>query len=300
MNSKGIVPGVYAASITPFTGDYQVNHSLLVAHCRWLIDHGCQGICLAGTTGEANSLSLDERKLLLENVLEGGIDPKAILLGVGCCSLPDTIALANHGIQLGVGGLLVLPPFFYTPVTNQGLLCYFSRLMDAVGQTDASIYLYHIPRLTGIPLTIDFIHELLNKYPKAITGLKDSSNDWTHILSMIREFPELDVFCGSEQFLSDTLKEGGKGCIAATVNLTASMAGEVFRKFHQGAPGNEQEKLNEIRGIFEKAPMIAGVKFVKGVLDNEPGWSKMRAPLSELSEEHKRELEPLIALSAIS
>ena len=166
MNSKGIAPGVYAASITPFTSDYQVNHDLLVTHCQWLIDHGCQGICLAGTTGEANSLSLDERRLLLEQVLKGGIDPKAILLGIGCCSLPETIELANHGIQLGVGGLLVLPPFFYTPVTNQGLLSYFSRLMDAVGHTDASIYLYHIPRLTGVPFTIDFIHELQKKYPQ--------------------------------------------------------------------------------------------------------------------------------------
>ena len=257
-------------------------------------DHGCQGICIAGTTGEANSLSMDERKLLLENVLEGGIDPKAILLGVGCCSFPETIELANHGIQLGVGGLLVLPPFFYTPVTNQGLLSYFSRLMDAVGHTDASIYLYHIPRLTGVPFTIDFIHELHQKYPNLLTGIKDSSNDWVHIQSMVREFPELDVFCGSEQFLTDTLNAGGKGCIAATVNITASLAGEVFRKFHQGVPGNEQEKLNEIRAVFEKAPMIAGVKFVKSILDNQPEWSRVRAPLSELEEVHKRELEPLI------
>ena len=112
MKSSNLKPGVYAASLTPFNSDYQVNYSLLAAHCHWLISHGCRGICLAGTTGEANSLNVKERKQMLEEVLEAGVDPSRILLGTGCCALSDTIELTTHALNLGVSGILVLRLFF--------------------------------------------------------------------------------------------------------------------------------------------------------------------------------------------
>ena len=105
MKSSNLKPGVYAASLTPFNSDYQVNHSMLAAHCHWLISQGCKGICLAGTTGEANSLNVKERKQLLEEVLKAGVDPSRILLGNGCCALSDTIELTTHAVSLGVSGI---------------------------------------------------------------------------------------------------------------------------------------------------------------------------------------------------
>jgi 4-hydroxy-tetrahydrodipicolinate synthase len=209
--------GVLSPVVTPFTADYQPDSSRFVRHCTWLLSQDV-GLAVFGTNSEGNSLSVSEKIRLLDQLVAAGVPASRMMPGTGACALGDTVELTRHAVKLGAGGVLMLPPFYYKGLSDEGLFRSFSEVIQRVGDSRLRIYLYHIPPVAQVPITLTLIERLLKEYPGAIAGVKDSSGDWSNTKAMLDQFQPhgFDVFCGSESFLLDTMRGGGAGCISAT------------------------------------------------------------------------------------
>jgi len=220
--------GVLAAVLTPMDDGLAPDHPAFSAHCHRLLAAGCHGLSVFGTTGEANSLSVGERLAALEVLLESGVPANMLLPGTGSCALTDTVRLSRAALEAGTAGVLVLPPFYYKGVGDDGLFRFFAEVIERMGDERLRVYLYHIPQMTGVELGMSLISRLINAYPDTIAGTKDSSGDRERIETLCREFPGFSVLAGTETLLLETLRNGGKGCISATVNVTSRLARQVY------------------------------------------------------------------------
>jgi 4-hydroxy-tetrahydrodipicolinate synthase len=231
------IRGVLSPVVTPFLRDLSPDTGRFVRHCKWLLANGCSGLAVFGTNSEANSLSLDERMRLLESLVEGGVPPEKLMPGTGCSALPDSVRLTAQAVELGCAGVLMLPPFYYKGVSDEGLYNSYGEVIQRVGNARLRIYLYHIPSVSGVPITLGLIERLLSTYPQTIAGIKDSSNDWSHTQKLLDAFRGIDfgVFAGSETFLLQNMRAGGAGCIAAGANVNPHGIDAVFRNWQ--APG---------------------------------------------------------------
>jgi len=173
--------GVYAASLTPLHTEGSIAQDVLITHIRWLMASGCRGVVLMGTTGEANSLTTRERMVALDAVVESGIPANRLMIGTGCCTIADTVMLTRHALHHGVGGILMLPPFYYKNVQDEGLFNFFDQVIQKTGTEALHMYLYHFPQMTAVPFTEGLLRRLLKTYPDTIVGMKDSSGDWAHM-----------------------------------------------------------------------------------------------------------------------
>src|SRR5437667_6132121 len=223
------IRGVLVPVVTPCTADLSPARDRFIRHCQWLVSQDC-GLAVFGTTSEANSLSAKERKNLLDALVVAGIDPSRMMPGTGCCSIIETVDLTAHAIQHGCGGVLMLPPFYYKKVSEDGLYRYFSEVVQRVGDTRLKIYLYHIPPVAIVGITPKLVERLLKAYPSAIAGMKDSSGDWNNTKTFLDAFGKdaFDVFVGSESFLLANMRNGGAGTISATANVNPEAIHELY------------------------------------------------------------------------
>jgi 4-hydroxy-tetrahydrodipicolinate synthase len=276
--------GVLAPVLTPFRPDLEPDPARLVAHCRWLLAHGCAALAPFGTTSEANSLSVEERERLLDALLEGGIPAERLMPGTGCCALPDTVRLSAHAARRGCAGVLVLPPFYYKGVSDDGLFRAFAEVIERVGDDRLRVYLYHIPPVAQVGLGPALVERLLRAYPGAVAGMKDSSGDLANTRRMLELFAArgFDVFVGSERFLLETMRGGGVGCITATGNVNAAAIDGLFRAWRSPSAERLQDELNAVRGAIEKAPVIPALKAILAHHARDPGWETLRPPLVPL------------------
>lgn len=276
--------GVLAPVVTPFREDGTPDVERFVAHCRWLLDNGCRGLAVFGTNSEANSLSVDERLALLDAVVAGGVPAEALMPGTGCCALPDTVRLTQRAVALGCSGVLMLPPFFYKDVTVDGLFRAFSTVIDAVGDDRLRVYLYHIPQVAGVPIGLDLVERLLAAHPEQVAGIKDSSGDWSNTEAVLDAFAAsgFDVFVGSEVFLLDNLRRGGKGCITATGNVNPAAINRVFEHADSAEADEYQAAASATRRIVQGYPLIGALKAVIAHWAEDPAWLTVRPPLVEL------------------
>ncbi|MBM9594178.1 dihydrodipicolinate synthase family protein [Roseitranquillus sediminis] len=277
--------GVLTPVITPFDEELRPDEAKLVTHCRWMLENDV-GLALFGTNSEANSLSLAERKRLLEVVVGAGLPANRMMPGTGTNSLPETIELTRHAVEHGVGGVLMLPPFYYKGVSDDGLFDYFSRVIEGVGDDRLRIYLYHIPPVAQIPLGLDLIERLLDAHPGIIAGVKDSGGDWSHTEAMIQRFGSrgFEVFAGSEVFLLKTLRTGGVGCISATANVNPAAIAAVARDWQADDADARQADLDRVRAVFQSYPMIPALKAATAHHSGDAGWRRVRPPLVQLDE----------------
>lgn len=279
--------GVYAAALTPVDGDLAPDCARLVRHCRWLLDHGCNGLAVLGTTGEANSFSVDERLLILDALAEAGIPGAALLPGTGCCALPDSVRLTRHAVELGVAGVLMLPPFYIKNVSDDGLFASYAEIIERVGNHRLRVYLYHFPQMSATPLSFGLIERLLKAYPDTVAGIKDSSGDLGNMVAMARNFPTLRVFAGTERFLAPVLKAGGAGCITAGANVLSSPTGRLYDLWCAKADEVEidrmQEEVTRLRLMLEGFPMIAAMKAMVARHTGDGAWANVRPPLVKLA-----------------
>ncbi len=282
--------GVYTANLTPLNPDLSVNMPLLVKHCQWLLAQGSQGIAFLGTTGEATSFSLGERKAALEGLLQGGIDPSQIMVGAGCTNHPDTIALTRHALDHGVSDILLLPPYYYKQVDDQGLLDYFRTVIESVADPALQIYLYHFPKMSGIHMSVDFVAHLADLYPNNVVGMKDSSGDVNNMIQVCQTIPGFQLFAGTERYLLDVLRAGGAGCISATANVTITLAAKVFRHWQSDQGDHWQQYLTQVRSCFDGLPFSAVLKQYLAHRRKDPRWLYLRPPLSPVSDETLHEL----------
>ena len=272
--------GLFTASLTPLNADLSVNHQLLIKHINWLLDQGSNGICLMGTTGEANSFSNRERMEVLDNVIENGIDPGVLLVGTGTCNLPDTIELTRHAVQNGVPGILMLPPYYYKNLSDEGLLEYFRLVIEGVDDPRLKIYVYHFPKMTGVPFTLPLLEKLVEQFPNEIVGMKDSSGEIEGMQKVCESIPGFRIFAGSERFLLDNLRCGGPGCISATFNATIKYGVELYQHWQDDNADDLQRKLTEVRSKFEIHSFVSGLKYLFSKWQDDKTWLNMRPPNS--------------------
>ena len=277
------IHGVLAPVVTPFHANFSPDAERLRQHCEWLLASGA-GLAVFGTTSEANSLAVHEKMELLDHLVAAGLPPARMMPGTGCCSITDSIALTAHAVRHGVAGCLMLPPFYYKGVADEGLYRNFAAIIDAVGDDRLRIYLYHIPPVAQVGISHGLIERLLKNFPGAIAGIKDSSGDWANTQRMLERFAPsgFDVFVGSESFLLANLRAGGAGCISATANVQPSAIRQLFLDWQSAAAEATQSKLNAVRTIFQRYPMIAALKQAIAHQRSDSDWKRVRPPLIEL------------------
>jgi 4-hydroxy-tetrahydrodipicolinate synthase len=287
------IRGALAPVVTPFNADLSPDRQRFIAHCKWLLSQHC-GLAVFGTNSEANSLSMEERATLLDELVAAGVDPSRMVPGTGCCSIMETINLTAQAVEHGCAGVLMLPPFYYKDVGEEGLYRYFSEVVQRVGNSRLRIYLYHIPPVAMVGITTGLVERLLAAYPNAIAGMKDSSGDWNNTRTFLDAFAKsgFDVFVGSESFLLAGMRNGGVGTISATANVNPATIHKLYKQWNTADDADQQQsKLNAVRGVFgsRKFPsMIAALKQAIAIYADDPAWAKVRPPLVELTPEQAK------------
>jgi 4-hydroxy-tetrahydrodipicolinate synthase len=289
--------GVFSPVITPRADDPRQAAAMLVRHCRWLLGQDV-GLAVFGTNSEANSLAVAERMHLLDALIEADVPGGRMMPGTGCCALDDSVALTRHAVAHGVGGVLMLPPFFYKGVSDDGLFASYAEVIERVADARLRIYLYHIPQVSQVPISLALIERLLHAYPGVIAGIKDSSGDWANTSAMLERFqPQgFDVFAGNETYLLATMRAGGAGCITATGNVNPGAIAHLYRSWQQPDADAQQAALDALRETFMKFPMIPALKAAVAMFSGDAGYAAVRPPLMRLNGQQNTDL--LAALRA--
>src|SRR4051812_47006941 len=286
------IEGVLSPVVTPFKRDYAPDAERFVRHCRWLLKSGCSGLAVFGTNSEANSLSVPEKRRLLEALVAGGVPAAALMPGTGHNALPDSIELTREAVKLGCGGGPMLPPLYYKGVFDERLYRNFAEIIERVGDERLQLYLYHIPPVSQVGISLALIERLLSKYPGIVAGVKDSSGDWSNTKAMLDNFSKggFDVFAGSEEFLLANMRGGGKGCITATGNVNPGAIDNVYRNWRSPEADKLQAGITATRKIVMKHPGIPALKATIAHFGNDPQWKTCRPPLVELDSSKEQEL----------
>ena len=290
MNENEPAQGVWPPAATPFHADLSIDFERYIAHCKGLLADGAHGLAVLGTTSEANSLDQGEREAVLERLIASGIAAEQLLPGTGAPSIGDAVRLTRHAASLGVRGVLLLPPFYYKGVSEDGLFAFVSEVIGRVGRSNLRIYLYNFPQMTGIAWAPSLVGHLIKSFPKTVVGLKDSSGDVGYMNRLLESYPGFAVFPSSEALLLAAMKKGAAGCISATANTQAN----AIRALYDGWQGAEAETLSRaasaVRLLMQKFPLIAAVKAVLAERTRSPDWARVRPPLDPLSPAQRKEL----------
>ena len=282
MAKKPNFSGVIAPVLTPFGEDGAPDADRFVEHCQWLMEEGCTGLAPFGTTSEGNSLGLDERMELLEELVDAGVDPAKLMPGTGRCSLADAVVLTEHAVDLGCGGVLMLPPFYYKAPSEEGLFRFFAEVIEEVGDDELKVYLYHIPPVAQVGFSLPLIGRLIKEFPNTVVGLKDSSGDWSNTKAISRAYPGFEVFPGSEVFLLDGLRTGRR----AASRPPATSARRPSATSTTTGKGPDAEKLQDgitaLRKAIQAFPMIPALKALIAHYRQDPDWATVRPPFMPL------------------
>ncbi|PQO23975.1 dihydrodipicolinate synthase family protein [Rhodobacteraceae bacterium WD3A24] len=279
--------GVLSPVVTPVDEEMKPDVGRWIAHCRWLLSQNC-GLAVFGTNSEANSFSLDERLGLLDAGIESGLDPSRMMPGTGACAIPDAVTMTRRAVEHGCAGILMLPPFYYKGVSDDGLFAFFERVIQEVGDDRLRVYLYHIPQVSQVPISLDLIERLLAAYPGVVAGIKDSSGDWSNTKAMLERFENFDVFAGSETFLLDTMRGGGAGCISATANINPAAIHDVYANWTSNDAKERQRKISEFREAVSRFPMIPALKAAVSWATGIESWRLVRPPLTPLDADTRK------------
>lgn len=293
----GDLPSICAASAVPITPEGGIDRRKLLAHCRWLLKNGCDGVVLFGTTGEAASFGLAERQGTLEFLVASGCPAEALIVGTGYCSVTDTAFLSRHALELGCAGILVHPPYFFRPASDEGVYTFFADLVGALADAARDIVLYHFPEATGAPINASVISRLLEHFPGVFTGIKDSTGSLENMVSMARDFPDLKVFSGDDNLLSPLLEAGGYGAITATANLTPNLLTQVKSGWvdQTQAARDAQEVLVQLwEETLLKFPVSEAVKDVLANQSGDDSWRALRPPLTPLPQARREQLRAMV------
>jgi len=289
--SQDRIRGVLSPVVTPFKADLSPDADRLIAHCRWLLSQRV-GLAVFGTNSEANSLSASERMSLLDALVGAGLDPKRMMPGTGCCALTDSVRLSEHAVKLGCAGVLMLPPFYYKGVSDEGLFRSFSEIIQRVGDARLRVYVYHIPPVSGVPITLGLIERLIKAYPQTVVGIKDSSGDWNNTKSVLDAFGKssFDVYAGSESFLLQNMRHGGAGCITAGANVNPAQIADLYDQWQGSGADALQESINQVRNVLQGVPLISALKRTIAHYADDPAWNRLRPPLTELNAAQEKQL----------
>ena len=294
MKDKQRLSGVLCPVITPFDANLVPDADRLIRQCQWLLTQNV-GLAVFGTNSEANSLSVGEKIDLLDRLVEAGVDTGRMMPGTGCCALTDTVRLTAHAAKLGCAGTLMLPPFYYKGVSDDGIYASIAETIQRVGDDSLRVYLYHIPPIAQVGFSVDLIDRLIRDFPKTVVGIKDSSGDWDNTKAMLdRQWDDFRVFVGSESFLLANMRNGGAGCISATANINPAAIDRLYQTWQADDADAQQAALNDIRGTTMVYPMIPALKATVAEFSGDDQWRAVRPPLVQLAEDKSAELERVL------
>ena len=295
-----MIRGFIAPVLSPFKDDLSFDQPRFNDLARELLSSGCSGLAPFGTTGEALSISAEERRLGLDRLIASGIDPSVVIPGTGLCNLPESVALSQQAVDLGCEGVLVLPPFYFKDVSDEGLLSFYDEFIDRVNRPNLRIYLYHIPQVSGVALSINLVDSLRKRYPSVVVGIKDSAGDWENTNSLLA-MDNFIVYPGSELPLVDAMKLRAPGCISATANLNSGpIAGVIraceYRNWEEAA--RLHHPVVQTRKVFQNYAPIPAQKALLSHTTNIESWRNVRPPLIALTKDKTQQLQDALNRAA--
>jgi 4-hydroxy-tetrahydrodipicolinate synthase len=268
--------GVIAAIATALDEAGEPDCSRSTALARFLLANGCDGLNVLGTTGEATSFSLEQRKRVMSAYHDAGLPLERLMVGTGAASVADAVALTRHAAELGFAGALVLPPFYYKGVPDDGLVAYIETIVQATAARPIPIYLYHFPAQSGLPWHVKLVKRLLDQFATRIVGLKDSSGDMAYARETAAISPSFKVFPSTEAVLKEARAGAFAGCISATANLNADLCARAWRS----GDGAALDAAVAIRKVFDGKQLVPGVKALLAHIHRDPAWARVAPPLA--------------------
>ena len=285
------LPAVLAPVISPFNQQGRIDVKKLLKQCQWLRANDA-GIAIFGTNSESNSISSIEKMDVLEKLIADGLDPKVTMPGTGACSVAETVLMTATAVKAGCAGVLMLPPFYYKDVSDDGLFAYFSEVIEQVGDSRLQIYLYNIPPITKIPMSLDLLERLIAAYPNTIAGMKDTSGDWAYTEAVLKQFGPrgFRMFAGNELSLLRTMRAGGYGCISSMVNIDPKRNAYLAAHWQDADADQLQAELDQVRAALVKFPTVPTMKAVIAHFSKDPEWARVRPPLVSLTPDQQRQM----------
>ena len=288
--------GIYTASLTPLTSSYEPNLPALVSHVEQLFESGSDGVAILGSTGEANSLTIEQR-LDIISYCGRTLAPERLMMGTGSCALQDAIRLTQASIEAGVFSVLVIPPFYYKPQSDESVIRYYSELISSVDDSRLRIIFYNFPKLSGYNFSTEILQEFKERFGDIAAGIKDSSGNWENMLSITKNVPNFMVYSGTETLLLNILREGGAGCITASANLLApecQLVYQAWRNDQQNTAEQVQKELTVVRKALESYQFVSELKGLMALHTGSEHWQEMLPPFIPLLPSQVRELSEII------
>jgi 4-hydroxy-tetrahydrodipicolinate synthase len=280
MPSKSL--GLSCALSTPFGNDARVDTARLAEHANWCLAQGCDSITLFGTTGEGAAVGVADRARSIKALL-ADIAPARLLSGITACAPDDAVAQARVATDAGLYGLLLTPPWYFRDVSDDGLFAWFARVLEMIGNA-RNVYLYHIPSMTGVPLSVNLVGRLKTAFPGVVVGVKDSSGDWQNTEKLLAAHGDLQILVGDERHLARAVRQGGAGTICGLANL---LPGIVRKAAHDGV---DDARIAAAVGVIMRHPFMPAVKTLIAQQRGDPGWRVMAPPLAPLADADARRL----------
>jgi 4-hydroxy-tetrahydrodipicolinate synthase len=271
--------GVIAAIATAVDEAGEPDCARSTTLARFLLANGCDALNVLGTTGEATSFSLEQRKRVMTAYRDAGLPLDRLMVGTGAAAVADAVTLTRHAAELGFAGALLLPPFYYKGVPDDGLAAYVATIVQATAARPIPIYLYHFPSQSGLPWRVELVRRLLDEFGARIVGLKDSSGDMAYAREAASITATFKVFPSTEAVLLEARTGVFAGCISATANVNADLCARAWRHGDAGA----LEAAVSIRKLFDGKQLVPGVKGLIAHIHSEASWARVKPPLGVFS-----------------
>jgi 4-hydroxy-tetrahydrodipicolinate synthase len=276
--------GVYAAALTPFHDDFNCNYEAFADHCKDVIHRGCNGVVLFGSSGEGPSFSVSEHFHLLRKIISLGVDPRKIIMGISCCAIEDTVKLATEAMDQHCMAVMILPPFYYKNVNETGTIQFYREVIQRIDRPNLKVILYHIPKYSGVPITLETIRVLREEFPNSVIGIKDSDGNIAYTKEVISTFSNFNVFVGNETHISEAVQFGGAGGISGVANAYPELISSLYKYGIDPKAQNNNEIVQSIAQAIKSYPVFPAIK---KVVENQkgPAWNILRPPLTPLDAE---------------
>ncbi len=277
------IRGTYCAALTPISTDYSINKELFLEHCNNLLLDGLDGLAIFGTTGEGNSLGVQEKIETVNYLIDNNISPDKLVPGTGLCSIRDTVIYSKEVAKLKVKAILVLPAFYYKNVSNEGVIGFYKRVIEEVGDSDLKYILYNIPHVSGVSIGFEVIEQLIKLFPNNVVGMKESSGDLDNMLKITKFFNEFSLFSGSDSLALKVCKRGGAGAITATSNISGKLLSFIVNNHKEESSIDNFQELQllqvKIRETLFTHESVSALKAVMSVKQDNQEWNRINPPL---------------------
>jgi 4-hydroxy-tetrahydrodipicolinate synthase len=278
--------GIWSAVLTPIDESLSPDASLALPYYRDLLERGCDGLNLLGTTGEAMSFDAGARMQFMETIASSGLPMERMMVGTGAASLADAARLTRHAFDSRFVAALIMPPFFFRDTSDDGIVAFFDALFARTSPPPNGVLLYNFPLMSGITFHAALVDWLLEEFPQIIAGMKDSSNDARLQAEIVAHHPTLQIFPGSEGDLLAAKSRGVAGCISGSVALWPELARAVFST----GDATLGERLTANRATLDGLPFIPAVRYLTSTARADPAWERAMPPHEILTAQERSAL----------